>query len=90
MREALDQYLKGLQLLTAPMWHAARCFLTNEQGGSLAQMRMSKELSSTCRCLSAVVVHVSTVILTNSKHGLLLPFVNMIMNPATLTVSLFN
>ncbi len=77
----------NMKPLTTPMRQAARCFLTNDQGGNLAQMKMTPELSLSCKTLSSVVVHASAVILCNSKYPILLPFVNMLTNPATLAVS---
>ncbi len=73
--------------LRAPMRQAARCFLTNDQGGNLAQMRMTPALPLSYKSLSAIVIHASAVILCNSQYPILLPFANMILNPATLAVS---
>lgn len=68
------------------MLHAARCLLTNQQGGDLAQMKVSETLSSECKTLGAVVVHAIAVLLSNSEMQILLPFINMLENPASLTV----
>ena len=69
------------------MLQAARRYLTNQQGGPLAQMRISLELSSECKMLGAIVVHTISVMSCNSRQAILLPFVNMTTNPAALAVS---
>lgn len=70
------------------MLQAARRYLTNKQGGPLAQMRIGPELPSECQMLGAVVVHTFSVISCNSRRAVLQPFVNMTTNPAALAVSL--
>ena len=54
----------------------------------MAQMKMTPELPLSCKTRCTVVVHATSVILSNSENPILLPFVNMIMNPAALLVSL--
>ena len=68
------------------MLHAALCFLTNRQGGDLAQMKISDTLSPEYRSLGAVVVHTIAVLFSNYEMQILQPFISMLGNPAALTV----
>lgn len=70
------------------MLHAARCLLTNKQGGDLAQMEVSETLNAEGKTLGAIVVHSIAVLFSNSKTQVLLPFIDMFENPASLAVRL--
>ena len=87
LRDSFDEYFKNLKQINSPMRQAARRYLTNDQGGTLAQMRMTPELPLSCKTLSTIVVHATTVILCNREYPILLPFANMLLNPAALLVS---
>lgn len=69
------------------MLHTARLLLTNKQGGTLAQMCITPDLPAMCKTLGSIVVHTVAVLDSNSRHHSLLPFVNMMTNPAQLAVS---
>lgn len=68
------------------MRQTARLLLTNEQGGPLAQLHVTPELPAMCKTLGAVVVHTVAVLESKSRQHTLLPFVNMMANPAALAV----
>ena len=76
-----------MKALPPKMIQAARCLLINQQGGNLAQMKISETLDSVCKTVGAVVMHAIAVLFSNSKLQLLLPFISMLENPAVLTVS---
>ena len=86
--QKLNQFLLDLKAFSPPMLQVARCLLTNQQGGDLAQMKISETLSSECKTLGALVVHTIAVLFSNSKLQILLPFISMLENPASLTVSM--
>ena len=66
----------------------ARALLANQQGGRiLEQMRVSPEQPLQCRTILGVVVHTAAVFFRRQNVDILLPFVNMLRNPAVLTVS---
>ena len=62
------------------MRHMIRLLLSNQQGGSLAQMIVSPDQPALCRILGSVVVHTVAVILSVSKASieLLSPFGNIL------------
>ena len=70
------------------MRQAARFYLTNKQGGPLAQMNLTPETPLACKTLATVVVHTVSVILSNNRNPVLFPFFNMMTNPGALAVSL--
>ena len=78
-----------MKAFSSSMLHMAKLFLTNEQGGPLAQLCVTPELPAICKTLGAIIVHTVAVIELNSGQPLLLPFLNMMAYPAQLAVSLF-
>ena len=64
----------------------ARTLLVNQQGGPLAQLRVSPVQSSLARDLTAIVVHTAIVLTTRRDNDVLVPFVNMLNNPGALMV----
>lgn len=83
----MNQFTLRMESFSPPMIQAARLLLTNAQGGPLAQMRITPELPAEFKSLGAVVIHTVAVINSYSKEHILLPFVNMLNNPAALSVS---
>ena len=67
----------------------AKALIANEQGGPLAQMRVSPQQPLQCKSLSAFVVHTAVVFLSRQNVDVLLPFANMLIHPAELIVSVF-
>ena len=76
-----------MKAFSPPMLQAARRLLVNQQGGILAQMRVSENQSSESKTVSSIVVHVVAVLFSNSKLQVLLPFIKMLDDPASLSVS---
>ena len=70
------------------MKHTARLFLTNGQGGPLAQMTLHPGLPSECKTLGTIVAHAISVFSCRENLPILLPFINMMNNPAALAVSI--
>ena len=66
-----------------------RLLLHNKQAGPLAQMTVSPTQSHENQILTSIVVHTAAIVLSNQNRNILLPFVNMMCNPATLAVSSF-
>jgi hypothetical protein len=71
-----------------PMRQTARLLLANKQGGPLAQLCVTPELPALEKTLGAVVIHTVAVLESSSRQPILLPFVNMMSNPAALAVSI--
>lgn len=86
--EKINQFLLSMKALSPPMLQAARQLLTNQQGGILAQMKVSENQTSELKTLGCIVVHVISVLFSNSKLQVLLPFVKMLENPVALSVSI--
>ncbi len=63
-----------------------RLLMTNQQGGTLAQMSVSPDQVGLHRTLTGVVVHTVVTLLSRPNRELLLPFINMLTNPALLKV----
>ena len=63
-----------------------RLLVANEQAVPLAQMTVSPQQPAFCRTLGGIVVHTVSVIMNKVSVDLLLPFVNMLNNPAVLKV----
>ena len=82
-----NQFLLDMKALSPPMLLAARRLLTNQQGGILAQMKVTERLSLECKTLGSIVIHTVAVLFSNSKQPILLPFIKMLDNPASLRVS---
>lgn len=65
----------------------AKALLTNELGGKdLKQMTVSPQQSFQCRTILGVVVHAAAVFFGQQELSILLPFVNILNNPAALKV----
>jgi hypothetical protein len=69
------------------MRRTAQLLLANEQGGPLAQLRVTPELLDIYKTLRAVVVHTVAVLESSSGRQILLPFINMMASPVALAVS---
>ena len=65
----------------------ARALLVNQQGGQLVQLQVSPQQPSLARDLTALVVHTAIVLSARKDTDVLMPFVNMLNNPAALVVS---
>lgn len=85
--ELFNQFTLNVKAFTPSMRQTARLLLTNQQGGPLAQMTITPTLPSECKTLGSIVLHSVAVFSSNSRYQILLPFVNMLTNPAALTVS---
>lgn len=85
--ELFDENISKVKGLSSQMLQAARLLLTNKQGGPLAQMTISPTLLSECKTLGSIVIHTASVVSSKSTCQVLLPFFNMLTNPAALTVS---
>lgn len=85
--EMFDQYVTTkVNAFSPPMRQTARLLLTNQQGGLLAQMRITPERSALYKSLGAIVMHTTAVLFSCSRQPILLPFVNMLSNPSALAV----
>ena len=69
-----------------PVKDLAKLLLRNEQGSPLPQMHAHYSLMPHDKILGAIIVHTATVLRSNSQQSYLLPFVNMLDNPAALVV----
>lgn len=85
--DLFNQFCQNMKAFSSPMKQMARLLLTNKQGGPLAQMTMTQTLPAEFKTLGSVVVHTVAVLSSNSAYPILLPFVNMMTNPAVLSVS---
>ena len=65
----------------------ARSLIANEQGGTLAQLKVDPRQPLQHRILGAIVVHTTAVFLCRQRLDMLQPFVHMLNSPATLVVS---
>ena len=75
------------KLLSNELRFMARALLANEQGGRvLKQMSVSPRQPLQCRTILGVVVHAAAVFFGRQKVDVLLPFVNILSNPAALNV----
>lgn len=84
----MNQLTLKLKSFSPPMRQAARLLIANEQGGPLGQMRISPDVPAEWKTLGSIVIHTVAVLNSNSRSHLILPFVNMLNNPASLTVSI--
>lgn len=78
-----------MKALSPPMRQTARLLLTNKQGGPLAQLCVTPALPTICKTLGAIVIHTVAVIDSHFRLPILLPFVNMMGNPAALAVNFY-
>ena len=65
----------------------ARALVANAQGGTMAQLCVAPSQPLQCRTLAALVVHAAAVFFSKPGNQMLLPFINMLINPAVLVVS---
>ena len=85
--ETLDNFVKGYPLFSNELRLMARALLANQQGGRvLQQMYVSPEQPLKCQTILGVVVHSAAVFIKRRNVDILLPFVNMLGNPAVLNV----
>lgn len=87
--ELFNQFSSSVKVFPRSMLQAARLLLTNQQGGPLAQMTITPDLPSENITLCSIIVHCMAVFSSNATCHILLPFVNMLTNPAALTVSYY-
>lgn len=66
--------------------HVLRLLLSNQQGGTLAQMSVSPLQAALHRILTGLVMHTVVTLLSRPNTELLLPLINMLKNPAILEV----
>ena len=88
MGEKFDDCLRNIKLFTPEMLRISRCFLANEQGGSLFQMKIRPGLSQSYQASTLIVAHTVSVLVSRKKYSIFHPFVNMMSNAAALHVSL--
>lgn len=87
--EKLDEFIVNHKLFSNELRSIAKALLTNEQGGKiLEQMTVSPQQPLQCRTILGVVVHTAAVFFGQQKIAILLPFVNILSNPAALNVIL--
>ncbi len=85
--ERLNEFIMNHQLLSNELRFTARALLANQQGGRiLEQMSVSPRQPLQYRTILGVVVHAAAVFFGRQKVDILLPFVNMLNNPALLNV----
>ena len=87
LMELFGQFTLSVKAFTPSMRRTAQLLLTNQQGGPLAQMTITPTLPSECKALGSIVIHSVVAFSSNSRYHILLPFVNMLTNPAALTVN---
>lgn len=81
-----DQFAQNVNAFSPLMRQLARFLLTNQQGGPLAQMTITPALPSEFKTLCSIVIHSVAIFGCNSTYGILLPFVQMLYDPAALNV----
>lgn len=87
--EKLDEFIVKHKLLSNELRFTARALLANQQGGRvLEQMVVSPRQPIQCKIILGVVVHAAAVLFGRQKLHILLPFVNILNNPAALNVTL--
>lgn len=87
--ERLDMLLTYKQL-TNELRLTARALLANQQGGMvLNQMSATPQQPLRCTAIMGVVVHTALVFFGRQEVNMLLPFVNILSNPAALNVIIF-
>ena len=86
--EKLDEFIVNYGLFSNELRFTARALLANQQGGRiLEQMSVSPRQPLQCRTILGVVVHAAAVLFNRQKVDILLPFVNILNNPAALNVT---
>ena len=82
----LNAFIQECSAFSNDIRNMMRLLLANQQAVPLAQMTVSPQQSAFCRTLGGIVVHTVSVIMSKVDVNLLLPFVNMLKNPASLKV----
>ncbi|XP_064404373.1 E3 ubiquitin-protein ligase RNF213-like isoform X3 [Halichondria panicea] len=82
--KVLKDFLRDSPSISTDLLHVLRLLLANRQSGTLVQMVASPYQAGLHRTLTGLVVHTVTVLLSRANTELLLPFINMINNPAAL------
>ena len=85
--EIFDDYIRKMKSFIPLMLQIARCFLANAQGGPLIQMKITPDMSPSCKVVGSIIIHAISVLACKSRYPMLLPFVNMMSNTAALCVS---
>lgn len=77
-----------MRAFSPPMRQMAQLLITNQQGGTLAQMHIRPDLPAVYKTLGTLVVHTISALISNSRQHILQPLVNMaLLNyPAALKV----
>ena len=65
-----------------------RELIANEQGGPLAQLKVTPGQPSLHQTLGAIVVHAAAILQWRQRVDILKPFTNMLNNPVALVVSI--
>ena len=85
--ERLNEFVLNYQHFPNELRFTARALLANHQGGTvLEQMSVSPQQTLHCRTIMGVVIHAVAVFFGRQKLDILLPFINMLNNPAALNV----
>ena len=84
----LDRHISSLSAMNGEVKVIGRMLIANEQGRNLASLIVKPKQPKHFRNLAALVVHAAVVLSSNAGNPLLLPFINMLQNPAVLKVSL--
>ena len=82
--------MSAIAVFPARFHEIARLLITNRQGGPLAQMRVTPDQPLEYKILSRIVLHTASIfssISEDPKGHFLLPFINMLTAPETLSVS---
>lgn len=80
----LDRHLLSLSGMNSEMKRIGRMLIANEQGRNLASLSVTPKQSKHLRNLAALVIHATVVFTSKKDNDLLLPFINMLQNPAAL------
>lgn len=81
-----DRHLSNLNAMNSEMRRIGRKLIANEQGRNLASLVVVPKQSKHIRNLAALVIHAAVVFSSKVGNPLLLPFINMLQNPAALKV----
>lgn len=69
------------------MQWTARALIANKQGGPFPLLSVAPCQQDKCRTLTALVVHVTTVLFRKQKLQVLWPFLSILADPGRLAVS---
>ena len=84
----LDRHISNLNAMNSEMKRIGRMLIANEQGRNLASLIVVPKQPKHFRNLAALVIHAAVVFSSKVGNPLLLPFINMLQNPAALKVLL--